>query len=92
VVSLCGLGCNLFLSPPPKNITIPLPITQADHKRALSTYDALLDLQIQRFPDDGAKQAVARAETLKLIGNVYVAMRHWNRYDGMLNFIVNCFT
>jgi len=63
-------------------------VAMSNYDDALKTYNELLELQTQRYPDDSAKQAVAKAETLKLIGNVYVAKRHFNRakehYDASL--------
>ena len=54
-------------------------IGQSDLKKALEAYAMLMTLQTERFPDDSAKQAAAQAEALKLIGNVRVAMREWER-------------
>lgn len=48
-------------------------------QHALESYYKLLELQDQRYPDDPNKQLLLRAEALKLIGNVYIARRTWNK-------------
>jgi hypothetical protein len=54
---------------------------QAELRKALGAYNDLLELQAQRFLEGSAKYATSRAEALKLIGNVYVALRQWERYE-----------
>lgn len=54
-----------------------------EHKRyddALKAYKALMELQAQRYEGDTPRSAVARAEGLKLVGDVYVAKRQFNRW------------
>ncbi|GAX83688.1 hypothetical protein CEUSTIGMA_g11113.t1 [Chlamydomonas eustigma] len=60
-------------------------LQQAELKKALGAYDDLMDLQAQRFPEGSAKYATSRAEALKLMGNVYVALRQWERAQEHFN-------
>lgn len=49
---------------------------------ALKAYNELLELQAERYADDTPRAAVARAECFKLVGDVYVAKRQFNRRVG----------
>lgn len=55
---------------------------------ALKAYGELLELQAVRYPSDPARASCARADTFKLIGNVYVAMRMFNRCVRALRFML----
>lgn len=57
-------------------------ISQDDLNKALEVLDSLLQLQEERYSHSPSKQAVARAETLKLTGNVHLALAEYQRWVG----------
>ncbi len=64
------------------------PARRPAQDEALEAYNALLELQAVRYEGESARLAVARGECFKLVGDVYVAKRQFNRW--LPNFRCDC--
>jgi hypothetical protein len=62
----------------PQLYTLPHP-THTTQDEALEVYNSLLELQAGRYQGETARLAIARGECFKLVGDVYVAKRQFNR-------------
>jgi hypothetical protein len=64
---------------PPTLLACLLACTPLLQDEALEVYNSLLELQAGRYPGETSRLAVARGECFKLVGDVYVAKRQFNR-------------
>eukprot|EP00798_Chlamydomonas_sp_ICE-L_P028328 gene28328-31448_t len=62
------------------------------YDEALETYNELVELQQQRYPNNPSKMALAQADAFKLIGNVYVAKKSYGRALGYYTQALDLFS